>query len=80
MVKLCVLVLWQSWSPVHAAPVTNWLWSLGYTPFGPFSDSQALSFAIVDAAAQHIVFSELNEQLHEVATIMSHFAVTPPCP
>lgn len=77
VVTLCVLVLWQSWSPVHAAPVTNWLWSLGYTPFGPFSDSQALSFAIVDAAAQHIVFSELNEQLHEVATLMSHFAVTP---
>lgn len=51
----------------------NYLWSVAPTPFGPFSSSARLTFALIDAARRNVVFSSLNASIAEVARIMAQF-------
>ncbi len=44
----------------------NYLWSVAPTPFGPFSNSARLTFALIDAARRNIVFSSLNASIAQV--------------
>lgn len=37
-------------SRVHERPVLNWLWAVGYHPFGPFSNSSGISLMLHDVA------------------------------
>jgi len=62
------------WSPVSNASETDYTWSHGLTPFGYFSQSNTLSFAIRDAAARHVLLSDLNQTMTEVADLLLHFS------
>ena len=66
----------QSWSAIHLRTETDYLWSTGPTPFGPYSTSLHLSFAIVDAAARNMVLSALHQIGREVAALLEHFSVS----
>jgi len=44
----------------------NFVWSAANTPFGPFSASAKLNFAVFDAARRNLVFSALNASLAQV--------------
>uniref|UniRef100_A0A1D1Z3A7 Protein CrcB n=1 Tax=Anthurium amnicola TaxID=1678845 RepID=A0A1D1Z3A7_9ARAE len=49
-----------SWSPQHNNTVVDYTWSVGQTPFGPFSDSLSLSFVQKDAARRNVLLTSLN--------------------
>lgn len=61
------------WSHHRSTVEQNYLWSIGDTPFGPFSLSTRLSFAQRDAAARAILYSSLNHTLAELQHLLSHF-------
>lgn len=50
----------HSWSPQHNNTLMDYTWSVGQTPFGPFSESSSLSFAQRDAARRNVLLSSLN--------------------
>ena len=70
-VRHCV----QVWDAVRGRSSVDYLWSTGATPFGPFSSSLHLSFAIVDAAARHMVLGAVHALSNEVAQLLEHFSV-----
>ena len=49
-----------AWSDALQQPQTDYLWSVGQTPFGPLAKGNTLSFAERDAAAQAAVLMTLN--------------------
>merc|ERR1711998_456026 len=53
---------------------TSYLWLVAPTPFGPFSSSPRLTFAIIDAAKRNLVFSALNSSIAQVSQIMGQYA------
>ena len=57
---------------------TSYLWSTAKTPFGPFSPSAGLTFAVIDAARRNMVYSALNASIAEVGSCVP--ALAPPCP
>jgi membrane-bound inhibitor of C-type lysozyme len=64
----------EHFSGKKQAAETNFLWSAGSTPFGPFSQSTRLNFAIVDAARRNLVFSALNASIAQVADALEKFS------
>jgi hypothetical protein len=66
----------QAWSSAHNKTVVDHLWSLGLTPYGPFSTWMQLSFSQKDAASRHILYTELQTVLSEVNSLFTHFAVS----
>ena len=63
-----------AWSEAHNATQTNLLWSVGLTPFGPYSRRLRLSFAHRDAAARAVLHAMASEVLGELAELRGHFA------
>jgi hypothetical protein len=55
--------------------VDNFLWSVGTTPFGPFSPAVALSFAQRDAGVKNILYNEIHTILEEINLLFNHFKV-----
>jgi hypothetical protein len=53
----------------------DYLWSIGYTPYGYFSHvtASSLSFAVRDAAMRHIIYSEINETISGITDLLHHF-------
>ncbi|ERN03812.1 uncharacterized protein LOC18431963 [Amborella trichopoda] len=49
-----------SWSPLHNNTLVDYTWSMGQTPFGPFSRLYSLSFVQKDAAKRNIVLTMMN--------------------
>lgn len=49
-----------SWSPLHNSTLVDYTWSVGQTPFGPFSESNSLSFVQRDAAKRNVLLTSLN--------------------
>lgn len=66
---------YQRWSLIHNKLTTNYIWGLGRTPFGIFSDSLELSFVQTDSAVKHILFSQLHSILSEINLLFSHYEV-----
>jgi len=64
----------QRWSSIHGKPEENYLWSLGNTPFGSFSNSLTLSFSQHDAASKGVLYTELHNILEEVNGLFAHFS------
>ncbi|XP_077245269.1 uncharacterized protein LOC143885141 [Tasmannia lanceolata] len=49
-----------TWSPRHNSTLVDYTWSVGQTPFGPFSESLSLSFVQKDAAQRNVLLTALN--------------------
>ncbi|KAK1265104.1 hypothetical protein QJS04_geneDACA017846 [Acorus gramineus] len=49
-----------TWSPQHNHTTVDYTWSVGRTPFGPFSDSISVSFVQRDAAKRNVLLTSLN--------------------
>ncbi|KAL1200841.1 hypothetical protein V5N11_022331 [Cardamine amara subsp. amara] len=49
-----------TWSPRHNTTLVDYTWSIGQTPFGPFSDISSLSFVQKDAAKRNVLLTSLN--------------------
>ncbi|XP_002991053.2 uncharacterized protein LOC9634447 [Selaginella moellendorffii] len=49
-----------TWSSEHNSTFLDYTWSLGNTPFGPFSKLSSLSFAQRDAAPRNVLHTMLN--------------------
>ncbi|KAJ4961191.1 hypothetical protein NE237_021101 [Protea cynaroides] len=48
------------WSPRHNGTMVDYTWSVGQTPFGPFSEISSLSFVQKDAARRNVLLTSLN--------------------
>lgn len=48
------------WSPRHNSTLVDYTWSIGQTPFGPFSEISSLSFVQRDAARRNVLLTSLN--------------------
>lgn len=48
------------WSPRHNSSLVDYTWSVGQTPFGPFSEISSLSFVQKDAARRNVLLTTLN--------------------
>ena len=69
----------ERWSAAHMRSVSNLLWSVGRTPFGPYSLRADLSFALRDAASRvplHALASEIMREVRGLATYFGEFGKT----
>lgn len=57
---------YASWSSFHNRSVEDYRWSVGPTPFGPFSQQLELSFSHQDAAVRNIILTLLNDTISDV--------------
>ncbi|KAL2898577.1 Large tegument protein deneddylase [Bienertia sinuspersici] len=48
------------WSSNHNTTLVDYTWSVGQTPFGPFSEMSSLSFVQKDAARRNVLLTSLN--------------------
>ncbi|KAE9620039.1 hypothetical protein Lalb_Chr02g0159561 [Lupinus albus] len=66
----------MSWSPRHNDTLVDYTWSMGQTPFGPFSEMLSLSFVQKDAARRNVLLTSLNYSIASamdvLQTIESH--------
>ncbi|GMH27032.1 hypothetical protein Nepgr_028875 [Nepenthes gracilis] len=51
------------WSQRHNSTLVDYTWSVGRTPFGPFSEISSLSFVQKDAARRNVLLTWLNESI-----------------
>ncbi|CAA7408818.1 unnamed protein product [Spirodela intermedia] len=63
-----------SWSPQHNHTVVDYTWSIGQTPFGPFSDSLSLSFVQKDAARRNVLLTSLNYTIMSATDVLQSMA------
>merc|ERR1711871_1600316 len=61
------------WDPDSAMERDNYMWSVGPTPFGPFSPSMAVSFVQADAAARISLYSHIHKMILRLAALVSMF-------
>ncbi|XP_010528320.1 PREDICTED: uncharacterized protein LOC104805448 [Tarenaya hassleriana] len=59
-----------TWSPRHNSTLVDYTWSVGQTPFGPFSDVSSLSFVQKDAAKRNILLTSLNATISSAIDIL----------
>ncbi|CAO2835101.1 unnamed protein product [Amaranthus hypochondriacus] len=53
-------------SRVHERPVLNWLWAVGYHPFGPFSNSSGISHMLHDVARRNTIYAHVDSALRRI--------------
>ncbi|GAB4832160.1 hypothetical protein Ancab_006177 [Ancistrocladus abbreviatus] len=58
------------WSPTHNSTLVDYTWSVGQTPFGPFSEISSLSFVQKDAARRNILLTWLNESITSAIDVL----------
>ncbi|XP_050908721.1 uncharacterized protein LOC127122422 [Lathyrus oleraceus] len=59
-----------SWSPLHNSTLVDYTWSMGQTPFGPFSELSSLSFVQKDAARRNILLTTLNYSISSAFDVL----------
>jgi hypothetical protein len=64
-----------SWSPEHNDTLIDYTWSVGHTPFGPFSDILTPSFAQRDAARRNVLLSTLNYTISSAVDVLEAMAM-----
>ncbi|KAF5725352.1 hypothetical protein HS088_TW23G00073 [Tripterygium wilfordii] len=62
------------WSPRHNSTLVDYTWSVGQTPFGPFSELSSLSFAQKDAAQRNILLTSLNYSITSAIDVLESIA------
>ncbi|KAE8732011.1 ethylene-responsive transcription factor WRI1-like [Hibiscus syriacus] len=58
------------WSSMHNSTLVDYTWSVGQTPFGPFSEVSSLSFVQKDAARRNFILTSLNYSLISVIDVL----------
>ncbi|MBA0799583.1 hypothetical protein Gohar_010092, partial [Gossypium harknessii] len=58
------------WSPTHNSTLVDYTWSVGQTPFGPFSEVMSLSFVQKDAARRNFLLTSLNYSLTSAIDVL----------
>ncbi|URD87264.1 hypothetical protein MUK42_28505 [Musa troglodytarum] len=64
-----------SWSPQHNSTLVDYTWSVGQTPFGPFSETSFLSFIQRDAARRNVLLTSLNYTITSAIDVLQSMAV-----
>ncbi|KAJ4900930.1 hypothetical protein Rs2_14881 [Raphanus sativus] len=59
-----------TWSPRHNSTLVDYTWSVGQTPFGPFSDISSLSFVQKDAAKRNVILTSLNTTISSAIDVI----------
>lgn len=59
-----------SWSAKHNSTVVDYTWSVGHTPFGPFSEISSLSFVQKDAARRNVLLTWLNDSITSAIDVL----------
>uniref|UniRef100_A0A6V7QQ94 DUF7906 domain-containing protein n=1 Tax=Ananas comosus var. bracteatus TaxID=296719 RepID=A0A6V7QQ94_ANACO len=62
------------WSPEHNSTLVDYTWSVGQTPFGPFSDALSLSFVQRDAARRNVLLTTLNFTITSALDVLESMA------
>ncbi|KAK8935360.1 hypothetical protein KSP39_PZI013124 [Platanthera zijinensis] len=63
-----------TWSPAHNNTLADYTWSVGQTPFGPFSELSSLSFVQKDAARRNVILSSLNYTITSAISVLESMA------
>ncbi|KNA11203.1 hypothetical protein SOVF_137360 [Spinacia oleracea] len=58
------------WSPRHNTTLLDYTWSVGQTPFGPFSEISSLSFVQKDAARRNVLLTSLNYTISSAIEVL----------
>ncbi|XP_049395919.1 uncharacterized protein LOC125860064 [Solanum stenotomum] len=58
------------WSPRHNSTLVDYTWSVGQTPFGPFSEVSSLSFVQKDAARRNVLLTSLNFSISSALEVL----------
>lgn len=58
------------WSPRHNSTMVDYTWSIGHTPFGPFSETSSLSFVQKDAARRNVLLTSLNHTIGSALDVL----------
>ncbi|PIN16331.1 hypothetical protein CDL12_11015 [Handroanthus impetiginosus] len=62
------------WSPRHNSSLVDYTWSVGQTPFGPFSEISSLSFVQKDAARRNFLLTSLNYSITSGIDVLESIA------
>ncbi|KAG9159883.1 hypothetical protein Leryth_005642 [Lithospermum erythrorhizon] len=62
------------WSPRHNNTLVDYTWSVGQTPFGPFSEISSLSFVQKDAARRNVLLTSLNFSVSSAIDVLDSIA------
>lgn len=62
------------WSPRHNSTLVDYTWSVGQTPFGPFSEISSLSFVQKDAARRNVLLTSLNYSITSAIDVLESIA------
>ncbi|KAF8399425.1 hypothetical protein HHK36_015290 [Tetracentron sinense] len=62
------------WSPRHNSTLVDYTWSVGQTPFGPFSETSSLSFVQKDAARRNVLLTSLNYTIGSALDVLESIA------
>ncbi|KAF6159952.1 hypothetical protein GIB67_033036 [Kingdonia uniflora] len=58
------------WSSRHNSTLVDYTWSIGHTPFGPFSETSSLSFVQKDAARRNVLLTSLNYTISSAIDVL----------
>lgn len=58
------------WSSRHNNTLVDYTWSVGQTPFGPFSEISSLSFVQKDAARRNVLLTSLNYSITSAVDVL----------
>ncbi|KAK3226467.1 hypothetical protein Dsin_006329 [Dipteronia sinensis] len=58
------------WSSSHNNTLVDYTWSVGQTPFGPFSEISSLSFVQKDAARRNVLLTSLNYSIASAVDVL----------
>nr|XP_043634557.1 uncharacterized protein LOC122605668 [Erigeron canadensis] len=62
------------WSAQHNSTLVDYTWSVGHTPFGPFSELSTLSFIQKDAARRNVLVTSLNYTITSAIDVLESIA------
>ncbi|KAK4751319.1 hypothetical protein SAY87_004801 [Trapa incisa] len=63
-----------TWSQRHNSTLVDYSWSVGQTPFGPFSEISTLSFSQKDAARRNVLLTSLNYSISSAIDVLGTVA------
>ncbi|KDP45479.1 hypothetical protein JCGZ_09728 [Jatropha curcas] len=58
------------WSSRHNNTLVDYTWSVGQTPFGPFSETSSLSFVQRDAARRNVILTSMNYSITSAIDVL----------
>ncbi|KAJ9152543.1 hypothetical protein P3X46_026101 [Hevea brasiliensis] len=62
------------WSSRHNNTLVDYTWSVGQTPFGPFSETSSLSFVQRDAVRRNVLLTSLNYSITSAIDVLESIA------